>query len=226
MFSCIWCFYWCMWEQHVFKLSLLGLYKWPHTFVPQQIMLFAILIICPQKSLKYISSNPLQSWQVTYLRALWRRLVVVDCHVLECVTFCTKAEIVMKVLCCWFHTDYIWLLTLSAKPAIIVFCTVPVEGWKPLSLCRAVQPGQTDMLSRFSHFFLFLTWWLCRRSCLSWLCLCLCVWMMYELLLSMIRLDPPLQWLTPVQAQSSPWCLWIHVVYLCLCLCFLYLCFS
>lgn len=64
-------------------------------------------------------------------------------------------------------------------------------GWKPLSLqgCAA----WTDrVLSRFSHFFLFLTWWLCRRSCLSWLCLCLCVWMMYELLIyDQMRSAPP-----------------------------------
>lgn len=161
----------------------------------------------------YVSACPLKETCCCWLSRSWM------CDLLY-ISWNSDESIVLLV-------SYRLHLTFDSKCKTCHHCVLHSSsgGWKPLSLqgCAA----WTDrVLSRFSHFFLFLTWWLCRRSCLSWLCLCLCVWMMYELLLSMIRWDPPLQWLTPVQAQSSPWCLWIHVVLLCLCLCFLYLCFS
>lgn len=127
----------------------------------------------------YVSACPLKETCCCWLSRSWM------CDLLY-ISWNSDESIVLLV-------SYRLHLTFDSKCKTCHHCVLHSSsgGWKPLSLqgCAA----WTDrVLSRFSHFFLFLTWWLCRRSCLSWLCLCLCVWMMYELLIyDQMRSAPP-----------------------------------
>lgn len=132
MFSCIWCFYWCMWEQHVFKLSLLCLYKWPHTFVPQQIICHfdylpskipQIHFIQSSSELTgYVSACPLKETCCCWLSRSWM------CDLLY-ISWNSDESIVLLV-------SYRLHLTFDSKCKTCHHCVLHSSsgGWKPLSL--------------------------------------------------------------------------------------------